>query len=336
MNSRRTVAVTGANGFVGRAVCQQLLDDGWEVRACVRSRDRAELLPSGCRVRVIPDYADADAVMDGFRGTHSVVHLVARTHCLGSGSSQSLEAYRACNLLLSEIVADCAAKSRTQRLVFMSSIKAVGEGSEQAYTECSECRPEDAYGRSKLEAERALEKRLKDSDTKLTVLRPPLVYGSEARGNLALLLRAIEARLPLPLLQIRNRRSMVHVRSLAEAVRLSVADQSSHNRLFNVADPQPRSTVDLVRCMAMGLNVRPILWPVPQRVLRLAAAVTGRQEATRRLTESLTVDAGQITSELGWAPVVDWEQGIREMASAYAVRRRDQCERSGSSIRAAA
>ena len=306
------VLVTGANGFVGRALTEALAASGHRVRRALRL---PEATGDAVAVGDIGPGTNWDAALAGI---DSVVHLAARTHVLRETAPDALAAYRSVNVTGTERLARAAAARGVRRLVFLSSVKVNGERTgERPYTEEDAPRPEDGYGISKWEAEQALARIASETALPFTVLRPPLVYGPGVKGNFLRLTRLVARGLPLPLGAIDNRRSFIYVGNLVDAIIRALAAPRAAGATYLAADGEDLSTPALVRALAGALDVRPRLVSVPSAALRLAAAVAGRGAEFARLAGSLQVDSSRIRRELDWAPRYTPSQGLAETARWY-------------------
>jgi nucleoside-diphosphate-sugar epimerase len=308
------ILVTGASGFIGTALCRELRARDHGVRAAVRSapreeRDRLERV-------VVTDIAgefDRGALLDGI---DAVVHLVAVAY--GAVDKAML---RRINVEAAERLARAAA-GRVRRFVFLSSVKAHGEESGGcAFSETDMLWPEDAYGRAKLEAEHSLRMIAAGSGMELAVLRPPLVYGPGVKGNFLRLLRWVDSGWPLPLGAVDNRRSLIYVGNLVDAIARCV-ERPEASGTFLVGDDESPSTPELVSRMASALGRSARMWPVPVSWLRLAGRIAGRQEEVRRLVGSLAVDTSLARTRLGWQPPFNLSQGLTATALWYRSLRR--------------
>jgi len=322
-----SVLVTGAGGFVGLRLCARLAAAGHAVKAAVRrdSTALAALAPAVRVVRVGDIGAETDwrAALDG---VGMVVHLAARAHVMRDGASDPLAAYRRVNVAGSERLARAAAAAGVSRLIYLSSIKVNGEATFNApFRESDAPAPLDAYGRSKWEAEQALSRIAAETGLGVTVLRPPLIYGPGVKGNVARLLVWIDRGLPLPFASVVNRRSLIYLENLIDAI-LAVMLHPAPGDTYLLRDAHDLSTPQLIRALARGLDKAPRLLAVPPSLLRLAGACTGQRDAVGRLLGSLQIDASRIAAELGWRPAHDPEQGLILTARAYAKRANENME----------
>jgi nucleoside-diphosphate-sugar epimerase len=245
----------------------------------------------------------------------AVVHLAARTHVMRESAADPLAAYRDINVEGTQRLAEAAAAAGVRRFVFLSSIKVNGERTGLLpFGEADEPRPEDAYGITKLEAEQVLERIAAESEMRVTILRPPLVYGPGVKGNFLALMGAVRKGVPLPLGLVDNRRSLVHVGNLASAIVACLDNERAAGQTFLVSDGEDLSTPELIRRLATGLATRPRLYPCPVWLLRVAGTLLGKRAQVARLTDSLQVDSARIRQMLGWTPPFTVEQGLAETA----------------------
>jgi len=310
---RAQTLVTGANGFVGRALCKALASAGRPARAALREQ-RAGFADAVVTGDIGPE-TDWRAALEGIR---CVVHLAARTHVLSDTAADPLAEYRRINFAGTDRLARAAVAQGVRRFVFLSSVKVNGERTvTRPFTEDDAPRPEDAYGASKWEAEQALARVAVESRLEVVVLRSPLVYGPGVRGNFLRLMHLVARGVPLPLGAAHNRRSLVYVGNLADAIVKAIDAPRAAGRTYLVADGEDVSTPELVRALARALGVTPRLPSLPLAVLDLAAAIVGRRAELARLTDSLQVDCSRIRSELDWRPRHGLAQGLQETARWY-------------------
>jgi nucleoside-diphosphate-sugar epimerase len=315
------VLVTGANGFVGSAVCRSLRNASVRVTATVRhvSVDE-EPAHDGSRVLATGPIESA-RWPDLVRGHRTVVHLAAHVHKPGESLGVAAERHRRVNLEATLALAKAAADAGVERFVFASTIKVCGETSAAGSFDgrCT-ARPSDAYAASKWEAEVALRALACTSTMALVVIRPPLVYGPGVRANFLRLMQLVARGVPLPLASVSNRRSLVYVDNLADFVARCIWHPGAAGRAFAIADEPAMSTPELVQALARALQVEPRLFRFPPNLLKGAAWLAGRHDTASRLLESLVVDPADACSALDWQPPVTQATGLAETANWYRMR----------------
>jgi len=307
------VLVTGATGFVGQSLLPVLANAGMTPRAALRR----SVDMRGVESAVVGDIGPETDWRDALQGCDAVVHLAARVHVSREKSGDPLAAFRGTNTAGTLNLARQAASARVQRFVFVSSIKVSGEGRDAPYTEADKPAPEDAYGQSKWEAEQGLRAIERETGLEAVILRPPLVYGPSVKANFLSLMRAVDAGLPLPLGAVRNRRSLLYLGNLVDAIRLCLTHPAAAGQTFVLSDGAPLSSAELVRALAAVLG-RPVrVPPLPPGLLRLGARLLRRSAAMDRLLGSLVVDDSLIRARLGWSPPFSLEAGLSETVFAY-------------------
>lgn len=308
----RMCLVTGATGFVGSTLLTAL--QGRAVRRALRQPAIAALPGDSLIGDINPD-TDWNAAL---AGVDCVVHLAARTHVIEERSADPLAAYRKTNVEATRRLAQQAAAAGVRRFVFLSSIKVNGEATpEHPFTEADAPAPQDAYGITKREAEDVLRDIAARSTMELVILRPPLVYGPGVKGNFLRLLQLIHRGIPLPLAAVRNRRSLIHVANLADAIVAGMDAPAAAGKTFLVSNDESISTPDLIRKLAAGMSQSPRLLPCPVALLELGAMLVGQRDAIARLTGSLQVDASHFRDTLGWHPRIPLDQGLIDTARWY-------------------
>lgn len=299
------VILTGAGGFVGRRVLSDLGDAGFDVHSLVRR-------PSGIAGEfVVGDLAELPADCD-LPPADVCLHLAGRAHVMNDPEGDALAAYRRTNVEGTRRLLDAVIRSGVKRFVFVSSVKAAGErsGSGRPLKPDDAIHPEDAYGVSKAEAETLVRTVCESARVSWTIVRPPVVYGQGVPANFGKLVRLSLSGLPLPLGAADNRRSMVFVGNLSDALRSALTAEGAACRVFYVSDGEDLSTADLVRRIARAGGRRALLVPVPRPVLGLLAALIGKGGEFSRLFGDLQVDSRSAREALGWEPPFTVDQAL--------------------------
>lgn len=316
------IVVTGADGFVGSALCIRLLQCGLPIVRAVR-----RVLPGQNRqVYVTGDLESFTAWTELVANADTVVHLANRAHVLKDQSADPLEAVRRANVHATIALARSAAEIGAKRFVYVSSIHVNGLASQnQPFREDDPPAPADPYGASKLEAERALRLIESRSGMEVVIVRPPLVYGPGVKGNMLRLMGAIYRELPLPFGAVRNARSLISVENLSSFLATCVTHPAAGGELFFASDHEDISTPALIRALANALAKQPRLYRVPAGLLRFAATLSRSRESLERLTRSLQVDSSKARRVLGWEPRQSLAAGLDMMARWYLMQRRLGC-----------
>jgi UDP-glucose 4-epimerase len=306
------VLVTGASGFVGRALTAALAGPDMPVRAA--ARQPAEV-PSAAHVEPVylPDLTSEIDWQPLLRDVDAVVHLAGIAHA-GPGIDESL--YDRVNRAATEtLAAACAGKSI--HLVFVSSIRAqTGPVAGHILTEADTPNPTDAYGRSKLAAEEAV----RQSGAAFTILRPVVMYGPGVKGNVATLLRLANTPLPLPLASLDKQRSLLAVDNLIEAVRHALAQPATRGETCIVADDDPISLAEMIAILRVAQGRKPRLFSLPPSFFSTPLTLAGRRDVWDRIGGSLVVTAAKLRGT-GWQPLVNTREGLRATAQAASPRK---------------
>ena len=302
--SKPLVALTGATGFIGRHLLQELPKRGYRLRVLLR---RPSSVPLDSGSAVIGDLARPQNMAAALADVDAVIHSAGLAHAI-SGLPE--DDYRSMNTEATVRLAQAALRAGARRFVFLSSIRAqCGPSSERVLTEAMEPRPTDAYGRSKLAAEQGLA----DLDLDWVALRPVLVFGPGVKGNMAELVRLARARYPLPFGALTAPRSLLSLDNLVAAVDCVLAAPAPLRRPLIVADPEPLGIADMIAALRRGLGRRPGLIPVPPRLIESALRAMGKMELYERVAGPLVADASAL-ARLGWSARADTRAALAELA----------------------
>ncbi len=312
MSERKPVVlVTGASGFVGRHVAPALANEGWSVRRAVRS-------PEGIDNEVIIESIGPDTDWQAaLEGVDAVVHLAARVH--HKHEEHAVQLYRNVNIAGTLQLARSAAAAGVRQFIFVSTVLVHGRSNEgrPPFSEDDILTPRGLYGMSKAAAEAGLKTLARDCDMKISVIRPPLVYGAGAKGNFALLTRAVNLGLPIPFATIRNHRAFLAVQNLSSFIlhRLAHPDPVSNFEIFLVSDEEQVSTPEFIERLAKASGKSSRLFSMPPGLLSTLLNVIGRRDMHDSLLGSLELNVSKAIAT-GWQPQVSLDEGLRLALSA--------------------
>lgn len=312
------ILITGATGFIGNAVIQELLTHTTH-RITALTRPTSQSLPAGVERLEIDTINGETDYGDRLKAFQVIIHLAARVHVLNEAAMSSYHPYQMLNVDGTQNLASQAAATGVKRFIFLSSIKVNGESTRpgQPFKADDPPHPSDAYAVSKYEAERSLILLSRSTDMEVVIIRPPLVYGPGVKANFHKLIDLVHTGLPLPFGSINNYRSLVSISNLTSLIRQCLDHPNAANRIFLVSDDRDVSTTELIRIIADSMDVPGRLIRFPQSLLRLFSKMFGKDELGRRLLDNLQVDISKTKSELDWHPPSTLEEAIRQTTSHY-------------------
>ncbi len=315
------VAITGANGFVGRALSKYLQDKGETVLRLMRQKSEPS---TDSFVRFVGDIDASTDWSNVLEGVSVVVHLAARVHVMNDHASAPLDAFRNVNTAGTINLASQAFRAGVQRFIYLSTVKVNGEKTRfgdringVGFCETDAPNPSDDYAISKWEAEQALAHISEETGMETVIVRPPLIYGPGVKANFLQLLRLIDKGVPLPLGSIDNRRSLVSLGNLVDFMFECANAPAAAGETFMVADGQDVSTPELIRRMAVFLKRPARLVPVPEALLNLGGNLLGKSAEIERLCNSLQVDIRKAQHVLSWQPPLSLDEGLKQTVAWY-------------------
>ncbi len=314
----KQLMVTGGDGFLGQALCENLKKAGYYVRRIIRSEENCAAYGSTADVVSVGDLgADVDwtPLLDGI---DVVLHLAGRAHILNEQAADPLEEFRRVNVRATASLAQAAAGQGVRRMVFVSSIGVNGSSTVgKPFSEEDIPAPHNDYALSKWEAEKELLRIAADTGLEVTIVRSPLIYGPGVKAHFLQLLQLVEKGIPLPLGSVRNRRSFVALDNIVDFLVCCAVHPAAAGRTFLVCDGEDISTPELIRRIARYMRCPVRLWPFPVSVMRAGARFLGKQAVVESLCESLLVESTKAKRVLGWRQPVSIDDGLKKTVEWY-------------------
>lgn len=283
-----TVILTGAGGFVGRHLANTL---------------KAREMPFHPLSRADFDLDD-EALAARLPHSEACIHLAGRAHKHRETEADA-PLYHLENVVLTQRMLRIAQAAGVKHFIFLSTIGVHGtRTTDAAFSELSPLRPETPYAESKIQAEEEVIRFCTAHDMSWTILRPPLVYGDHAPGNIGMLQKLLRTKLPLPFAALKNRRSLISVDNLCDLILYCLHSGNARNQVYTPSDGIDRSTADLLRLLAARENSRASLIYCPVWLLKMGAVLTGMRKRLNPLWDDLRVDHKKSVTQLGWSPTI--------------------------------
>jgi nucleoside-diphosphate-sugar epimerase len=299
--------VTGASGFIGNKLCQALLARGDTVVAVARGQVKVNNSVTIVN-KVLTKNTDWK---DSLKDVDVVIHLAGRAHVMKDAADNPYQAYADINIHATKHLAEQAALSGVKRFIYLSSVKVNGERTnEVAFNEKDRPQPEDDYGTTKFEAEKALINIAKDTSMEVVIIRPPLVYGEGVKANFKSLIKLAQLNIPLPFGGINNKRSFVFIENLIDFILLCTDHPKAANQTFLISDDDDVSTTQLIKYIKDASGKNHFLLPVPQSWLNFLFTLIGKSSLSDRLCGNLQVDITKAKTLLNWKPPYRVREGI--------------------------
>lgn len=295
------ILLTGATGFVGQHLLAHFQGQGHEVRLLLRTPPPPHIQHSG-QLYLMQSVSDTVTFSQACNGVNVVLHVGGLAHITDSEMARQHKPFQQVNVRWTQHLAESAFGAGVHRFVLVSSIGAVANITSPGnkLNESTPCNPSGPYAVSKLQAEQVLTNVARRLNGSYAIIRPPLVHGPGAPGNLAKLAVWIKKGIPLPLAGLRNQRSLVHVENLVQAIELLAFHALAHQQVFHVADTVDYSTTDILNGAGKCLGVHPRLFRLPLNWLRWAGKLAGKQSMVDQLTADLQVDSSHLQRTVGY------------------------------------
>lgn len=310
---RKIILVTGSTGFIGSRLIPALEENGYDVIAALRKHDSR--IKKSVQINDIGPDTDWSSALTG---VDAIIHLAARVHIMKETCRDPLHEYLRINTKGTLNLANQAARAGVKRFIFMSTVGVNGRFNPagKAFKEDDLPAPQNNYAISKYEAEKGLKKLSEETGMEVVIIRAPLVYGPNAKGNFAYLIKWMKKGFPLPLGSLtKNYRSFISVDNLVDFIILCIEHPKAAGQVFFVSDGEDLSTAELVRRIGSAMRIKVRLIPIPAWTLKVVDLILGKKEFSRRLCDSLRIDISKAKSILGWNPPISVDEGLKRAVS---------------------
>ncbi len=308
------ILVTGATGFIGRALIENLKgDSSYQLVTAVRSMENDMEKISRCVF--IGDIDGKTRWEKALGGIDVVIHAAAKTNSTAGKKVDSINELRAVNTEGTINLAKQAARFAVKRFIFISTIKVGGETTTKgkAFTADDEPSPKTPYAISKMEAERELLKIAKETGMEVVIIRPPLVYGKGAKGNIETIIKLVDSGTPLPFASLKNKRSMVGIDNLIDFIKTCITHKAAGNQKFLVSDGDDLSTAELIKMIAQAKGKKAFLIPCPTFMVKIMLKAIGRGEVAESVCGNLQADISKTRELLDWKPLLTAMDGLYKL-----------------------
>ena len=311
MKVGKTILIVGATGFIGQRLIRDFDSQDFVIKAAVRVKKDG--LPRCAEQIIIGDLLESPSWQSALQNLDTVIQLASKTSVDKHPTAQTLYVLSRLNVDETRRLAQAAVQAGVRRFIFVSSVKVLAERSVTPFTETMQPAPEDAYGHTKWGAEQALLEISSESEMDTVIIRPPMVYGPGAKGNIESLARLVKTGLPLPLGGIENKRSVCAVGNLSDFIQTAISHPGAANETFLVADDARLSTSALIRLIAVASGKRARLFPLPPQLIQGVLRAVGKASMADRIYGDLEVDTSKARDVLNWRPRQTTGEGVEEM-----------------------
>jgi nucleoside-diphosphate-sugar epimerase len=305
------IFVTGASGFIGQVVCKAFSDLKYSVCGSVRNKKNIiSPLPNVTYVSV-GDLALNPDWIDLLIGYDCVIH------CAGIAEQKKIihnDIYKQINIDVTKKLVEQCVISGVKKFIFISSISVLGNHSNnKCFTYSDKVNPSGAYAQSKYEAEKKLLEINTKTSLEVIIIRPPIVYGAGAKGNISRLIKLLKLNLPLPFGLIENKKSFISIDNLVDVIVCCVKHPNLKGKVFLVSDDEDISLKEFLRNIARELGYRILFFPFPIFLLKFIANFIGKSNEINKLIANLQLDINYTKDTLNWKPRLSVKDGIRNM-----------------------
>ena len=307
----KNICITGANGFIGKSICKSLNNSDKYVRAFSRNKNLT-ISSNNIEFVKIEDFFNTNW-KDLVFGFDCIVHCAGRVP--SNHEKSKLDTYRSINIDGTSYLAKQCAAANVKRFIFLSSINVLGSktNDNEPFLYNDKPKPITDYGLSKLEAEQELKKISQETGLEVVIIRPPIVYGPSATGNLERLIKLVNSGIPLPFKNVRNQRSLIGISNLVDVIKCCIENPNAAGKTFLVSDGDDLSTPELINFIAYAMGRSSRLFSIPKIFLKIIGKFINKENEMDRLLGSLQVDIDYTCKVLNWKPSAKVAEEIKRM-----------------------
>ena len=304
------ILLTGATGFIGKALIVELIQQNFNISIAVRQK--TNLFPDKVKQFIVGNFENNPDFSASLSEVDCVIHIAGKAHVIDKVKASALDEFRKINTELTLNLAKQAVVAGVERFIFLSSIGVNGNQNNHSFLENDTPNPQEPYAISKYEAEQGLLKLAKNSSLEVVIIRPPLVYGNNAPGNFGRLIQWAGAKImfPLPLGAVNNARTLIAIDNLVSFIITCTLHPKAANEVFLISDDDNLSTTQLLKKIAIAFNKKALLLPIPVDWMIFSAKLLGKEADAVRLFSSLAVNSSKARDLLDWHPVTTMDEQL--------------------------
>lgn len=311
------ILITGSNGFVGSALCIELLKRNFNIVATVRELNKKTINSSNLKIISIGDINGETDWSEALKGVSTIIHCAARVHVMSETVSNPHKEYMDVNFHGTRRLAEQAVLHGINKFIFLSTIKVNGDETKgnYAFTNNDPVNPIGSYAISKYCAENFLLELAHKKILDIVIIRTPLIYGAGAKGNLDKISALISKGFPLPFASISNGRSLIALKNLVDILICCIDNYEANGKILLVSDGFDLSTPSLINHISKAMGHKIVLFKFPVFLLLILGFIFNKSAQVNRIVGSLRIDDSYTRELLNWHPICTVEEGIKDMVS---------------------
>ena len=313
--SNKTVLITGASGYIGSFLVKKFLSlNVFKIKLITRRK--INLKRKNLEIIYLENVVQYNDWVSIIKDVNYVFHLIGVSHYSNSLRGQK-DYFNNVNFLLTEKIVKASLISKVEKIIFLSSIKVNGEyTNDKSFLSTDKPNPKDFYGTTKLKAENKIVELCKKSNLKYTIIRSPLVYGPNIKGNFGLILKAVKLGLPLPTLYLKMKRSFISIYNLVDFLVFTLKNKNTDNEIVLVADQEDISISELISKLSKEMyrnsNFKVIQYPFPLFLIKWFFKFIGRDDFIYKLLMPLQINKNELKEKYFWREKYTLDEGLKK------------------------